>query len=356
MVEQRTKPYKSRAESFAALFPLEKAYRWKQCVAALFQAAVCGWRGVTTLPEHMRAEMEKNVPWMSVERSALLESKKKDTYKAVVKLHDGLRIETVLMQNVRENWTVCVSSQVGCAMGCRFCSTGSMGLVRSLHADEIVDQYRFWTTFLAEHPRLPQTISNIVFMGMGEPLTNYDHVKEAIQTLLSHTTLGPTRIVVSTVGVVPQLKRLLADPTWPPVRIALSLHSAITQTRGEIVPTSYDKFLDDFTQWARAYHAHVGTRRRHITFEYVMLRGVNDTPTHAAALAKLSAAIGKVKVNLIPYNFAAAAQFQKSTDEAITTFQDILTKSGIIATRRRTMGDDIAAACGQLAVKGKTEK
>ena len=353
MVEQQKKTYVPRERAFAALFPHAPAYRWRQCVMTLFQPTCRGWKDATALPADMRVTMRESLPWMTVEQFLLLESKKKDTYKAALKLHDGARIETVLMRNARDSWTICVSSQVGCAMGCRFCSTGTMGLVRNLYADEIVDQYRFWTSFLADHPHLPQTVGNIVFMGMGEPLTNYDNVKEAILTLLAHTTLGPTRVVVSTVGIIPQLARLLADPTWPPVRIALSLHSAVAQTRKEIVPTSYENFLTDLTAWAHTYHAAIGTRRRHLTFEYVMLRDVNDTPAHAKALAQLATAIGKVKVNLIPYNFGTAAEFQKSTDETIVVFQNILKKHGIIATRRRTMGDDIAAACGQLVVQTK---
>jgi adenine C2-methylase RlmN of 23S rRNA A2503 and tRNA A37 len=160
----------------------------------------------------MRETLDACIPWLSLSLAHLLESVKKDTYKAIVELGDGKRVETVLMQNARGQWTVCVSSQVGCAMACTFCATGTMGFTRNLIADEIVDQVRFWNSFLAGRPEPEERISNIVFMGMGEPLANYENVKETIRQLLLHTDLGPTHITVSTVGLLPMLRKLLKDP------------------------------------------------------------------------------------------------------------------------------------------------
>ncbi len=317
---------------------------------ALFSESFGGFSDVTVMPKSMRETLAKELPWLSVRPAHILESKKKDTYKAIVELSDGKRVETVLMQNARGQWTVCVSSQVGCAMACTFCATGTMGFTRNLSSDEIVDQYRFWNIFLREHPKLPQRISNIVFMGMGEPLANYDNVKEVIKTILAHTDIGATRITVSTVGLVPMLKKLLNDPDWPPVRLAVSLHSADNDTRKRMMPSSYDGFLDVLAAWTADYFEKFDSRRRHLTFEYVMLSKVNDTEMHAQALIKFARKVGKVRINLIPYNFTGAV-YRDSLPGDFARFQERLETAGVTVTRRRTMGDDIAAACGQLIVE-----
>jgi adenine C2-methylase RlmN of 23S rRNA A2503 and tRNA A37 len=329
------------------------AYRRKQAEDVLFSPTATSWDDAQALPKPAREALKAQVPWMSVKLAELAISAKKDTHKVALELADGARVESVLMQNRRGWWTICVSSQVGCAMRCTFCATGKMGLKRNMLSDEIVDQYRFWQEYLRERPELPQLISNIVFMGMGEPLANYVNVRDALNTLFAHTELGPTNVTVSTVGVLPRLQQLLDDPTWPPVRIAVSLHSAVPETRKEIVPTSFDNFLPQLAEWTHKYFEKFDTRSRHLTFEYVMLGGVNDTPKHAQALAAFVQKCGKVKVNLIPYNFTDS-EFERSKDPTIQAFMDTLEASGVIVTRRKTMGDDIAAACGQLIVESKT--
>jgi len=316
-----------------------------------------------------------SIPWMSVELVQMQVSGNGDTHKALLKVAGDKQIETVLMKNPRGAWTICVSSQVGCAMRCGFCATGKMGLTRSLTADEIVDQYRFWKLYISggqvgrwvggpkSETTLPPNplstssrISNIVFMGMGEPLANYEAVKESLNTLLAHTDLGKTRITVSTVGVLPRLEQILTDKAWPHVRLAVSLHSAIAQTRKQIVPTSYDDFLPKLEDWAKRYLEIFGNRRHHLTFEYVMLKNVNDTPAHAKALALFVNRIGHVRVNLIPYNLTGV-EFECSEDNVITQFLAALYDRNVTTTRRRTMGSDIAAACGQLIVlANKTPK
>ena len=345
----------TRQEQFLNLFPEEKAFRWKQIETALFQPQMKGWQDVTGLSKPLRETLEKEVPWISVKASGVFISNKKDTHKAILELSDGLRMESVLMANRRGYWTICVSSQVGCAMACGFCATGKMGLSRSLTSDEIVDQYRFWKNYLLEHPELPQRISNVVFMGMGEPLANYENVKKTIQTWLKYTDVGPTHITVSTVGLLPVLEQILKDPEWPDARIAISLHSAEGETRKHIVPTSHDAFLEKFQDWGRRYMEGKGTRRRHLTFEYVMLKNVNDTLAHAKALADMAIFIGKIKVNLIPYNFTDL-EFQRSDDSQIQAFKDYLESRDVRVTVRKTMGDDIAAACGQLITIGNKGK
>jgi 23S rRNA (adenine2503-C2)-methyltransferase len=349
--------FPSRHEQFESLFPHEPTFRWKQIEEAFFSSAK-SWNDVTTVSKAMRAKLTL-IPWMSVTPHTVQVSRNGDTHKALLQVAGDKQIETVLMKNRRGAWTICVSSQVGCAMRCGFCATGKMGLTRNLIADEIVDQYRFWKNELATSPAYAisptsSRISNIVFMGMGEPLANYEEVKSAINVLLAYTDLGKTRITVSTVGVLPRLEQILTDPDWPHVRLAVSLHSAIEETRKKIVPTSYDEFLPKLTDWAKRYLQKFGNRRHHLTFEYVMLKGVNDTPEHAKALVKFVSRIGQVRVNLIPYNLTGV-EFKRSPDAAIEQFLQILHNHKLIATTRRTMGEDIAAACGQLIVESKNE-
>jgi 23S rRNA (adenine2503-C2)-methyltransferase len=340
-----------RREQFEELYPSEPAFRWKQIEAGLFSSAK-NWNELTTIPAAMRESLS-SIPSMSVELKTIQVSGNGDTHKALLTVAGDKQIETVLMKNPRGAWTICVSSQVGCAMRCGFCATGKMGLTRSLIADEIVDQYRFWKSYCAT--ALPTSrISNVVFMGMGEPLANYENVRSSLNSLLTHTDLGKTRITVSTVGVLPRLEQILTDKEWPHVRLAVSLHSTIAETRKQIVPTSYDQFLPKLEDWARRYLANFGNRRHHLTFEYVMLKDVNDTPAHAKALANFVNRIGHVRVNLIPYNLTGV-EFECSEESTITQFLDALQNRNVTSTRRRTMGSDIAAACGQLIVLKSSE-
>ena len=340
----------NRLEQLEQFFREAPKFRLKQAREALFHVGWDSWQEASMFSPAQRNELEQEVPWMTVTEVAVLASKRGDTYKAVVRAQDGERFETVLMKNARGHWSVCVSSQVGCAMACTFCATGKMGLTRSLTPDEIVDQYRFWIAFLAKRPELPQHITNVVYMGMGEPLANYAAVRESVRQLLAETDLGPTRIVVSTVGLVPMLHRLIDDPLWPPVRLAVSLHSADPETRKRIMPTSYDDFLDKLAGWASLYFERFESRRRHVTFEYVLLEDVNDTDMAADQLARFANRVGKVRINLIPYN-ATASSYQRSQQAKIERFQEHLEGRGVTVTRRRTMGDDIAAACGQLVTE-----
>lgn len=349
----------SRREQFDALFPGEPSFRWKQIEKALFSSTAKDWNAVTTLPAPMKSTLANTVPWLSYSAVRLQKNSRNDTFKAALTVEDATgkskEIETVLMANRRGQWTICVSSQVGCAMRCTFCATGKMGFFRNLLADEIVDQYRFWNFYLAEHPELGGRISNVVYMGMGEPLANYEHVKASLNLFLTETDIGMTRITVSTVGHLPRLDDLLVDKAWPHVRLAVSLHSADAATRKQIVPTSYDQFLVRLSDWSIRYLAKFGNRRHHLTYEYVMLSGVNDTPMHADKLAAFVCAVGEVKVNLIPYNFTGM-EFQRSDDDRIGQFMSILESRGVTVTTRRTMGDDIAAACGQLITEGQKDR
>ncbi|MFH1430796.1 MAG: 23S rRNA (adenine(2503)-C(2))-methyltransferase RlmN [Candidatus Uhrbacteria bacterium] len=345
----------TRADCIHSSMPDAPSYRLEQVDRALYDPAIRGWSQISTLPKAMREVLDAGVPWMSVREVRCLESSSGDTWKAILETNDALRFETVLMQNRRGQWTICVSSQIGCAMRCAFCATGTMGLKRSLTEDEIADQYRYWLYFLHDHPKDGDErtrISNVVFMGMGEPLANYEHVKCAIATWLRMTDIGPTRITVSTVGVLPQMEKLLTDPEWPNVRIAISLHSANEEQRKAIIPTTVPNFLERLADWSRRYDVQLGNRRHYVTYEYLLLNGVNDMPKHARGLATYLRHTGSRKVNVIPWNSVSGKAFSQSEHNRVVAFKQILLDAGIDVTQRRTMGEDIAAACGQLVVDG----
>ncbi len=344
----------TRNEFFKTEFADEPAYRVKQLLQALYRPEIRSFNDISTLPAALRVRLQQ-LPFIAFQASTVLESKDKRTFKAMLTLHDGEQIETVLMNNRKGAWTICVSSQVGCAMRCGFCATGTMGFKRNLTSDEITDQYRFWMHFLADRPQLEQRISNIVFMGMGEPLANYAHVKEAINEWLNFVEIGPTRITVSTVGMLPQMEKLLTDPEWPGIKFAVSLHSADRTIRKEIVPTSYPDFLPRLQQWCKEYLQRFGTRGKHLTFEYVMLDQTNDSLEDAKKLANYVNRTGPIKVNLIPYN-RTSNPFERTKSEGLEQFLEMLKSKGVTATIRDTQGQDIEAACGQLVKLGQRKK
>ena len=342
---------KTRIELFKELFPQEPAFRIKQLNEFLFKPAYTQWNECTSLSKNIREILSQKIPWISITKHKVFQSNKKDTFKALLKTSDGLIFESVLMKNKRDYWTICVSSQVGCAMGCTFCATGAMGLKRSLNSDEISDQMRFWMYFLQENPQLNQRISNVVFMGMGEPLANYENVKQTIQIWLTYTDIGKTKITVSTVGVLPTLNKILRDLEWPDVRIAISLHSADESKRKEIVPTTVPGFHEKLAQWSHQYHEEYGNRRHHITYEYTLLNNVNDSHEHAEKLVRFIKKTGVSKINVIPYNPVKGKPYIRGQQERIDQFKKWIRDYDITITQRKTMGDDIDAACGQLATK-----
>jgi len=341
---------KTRNEIFVELCQDQPAFRLQQIEQALFEPQVQSWLELSTLNQEQRQKLTEQHPWISVQAISTQESQTKDSHKALLELTDGCRIESVLMANKRGGWTICVSSQVGCAMQCQFCATGKLGLKRNLNSDEIVDQYRFWQNYLTERSDLSPTINNLVVMGMGEPLLNYENVSQALQILIRSANLGSTRVVVSTVGNMSGLERLLDDPDWPAVRLAISLHSADPELRKKLMPSSVPDFHRLLSDWSGRYLEKHGNRRHHLTFEYLMLDGVNDSLNAAKQLAKYVNKIGQAKVNLISYNITGDTMNASSTDQ-IDAFAAELRSHGIDVTRRRSLGSDITAACGQLAGK-----
>ena len=265
------------------------------------------------------------------------------TAKFLIGLEDGRRIESVFIPDTPSQ-TFCISTQVGCAMKCGFCLTGKMGLVRNLTAGEIAGQVRL----LAGELELRESKFNIVLMGMGEPLHNYDNTMKALRMLNDERGLAvsPKRITLSTVGVLPALERLANEPLMP--NLAISLHATTEDQRDRLVPVNRKYGLEDIINAARKFPA---KRRSRITFEYVLLSGVNDTPEDARRLVRLLANV-RCKVNLIPLNEAAGIPFQRPSDDSVDRFASILATARIVVSVRKSRGRDIRAACGQLIVEG----
>jgi 23S rRNA (adenine2503-C2)-methyltransferase len=265
------------------------------------------------------------------------------TEKFVLRLRDGRLIESVFIPDT-PGLTFCISTQVGCAMACAFCLTGKMGLVRNLTAGEIVGQVRV----LADALSMRDTF-NIVLMGMGEPLHNYDETMKALRILTDKQgfAIAPKRITLSTVGLLRELERLAKEPIMP--NLAISLHAPTDSLRAELVPVNKKYGVADIIAACKRFPL---KKRARITFEYVLLAGVNDRPEDARKLAKLLAGV-KAKVNLIPLNAAAGIPFERPSDAAIDRFGQILADAGLIVSVRKSRGRDIRAACGQLIVEGQ---
>jgi 23S rRNA (adenine2503-C2)-methyltransferase len=265
------------------------------------------------------------------------------TEKFLLALQDGRRIESVFIPRTPHQ-TFCVSTQVGCAMGCAFCLTAKMGLLRNLTAGEIVGQVRV----LADALALRDARFNVVFMGMGEPLHNYDATLAAVRILADEHGLAvhPRRVTLSTVGLVPAIERLAREDIMP--HLAVSLHAPTDSQRAALVPANRKYPIAEIIEACRRFPP---ARRGQITFEYVLLAGVNDSPADARRLAALLRGL-RVKVNLIPLNPAAGIPFERPSDDRIDAFGRTLAEHDVTVSVRKSRGRDIRAACGQLAVEG----
>ncbi|WP_042701296.1 23S rRNA (adenine(2503)-C(2))-methyltransferase RlmN [Azospirillum sp. B506] len=267
------------------------------------------------------------------------------TRKWLLRMPDGQEVESVHIPE-EDRGTLCVSSQVGCTLTCRFCHTGTQRLVRNLDAAEIVAQVMLARDMLGEWPAPPdgRMLSNIVMMGMGEPLFNYDNVAKALKIVMDGDgiSISKRRITLSTSGVVPMMERCGEELN---VNLAVSLHAVTDELRNLIMPINRKYPLRELMEACRNYPGLSNARR--ITFEYVMLKGVNDTPADARALVKLLEGI-PAKINLIPFNEWPGAPYERSTARAIQVFGDIVNNAGYASPVRTPRGEDIMAACGQL--------
>ncbi len=316
----------------------EPAYRNRQISRWAAQGAA-GFQTMTDLPLALRARLTEAVPFSSLTLEH--EARARDgTVKALLRTHDGRPLEAVLMRFGDGRRSICLSSQSGCPLTCRFCATGQMRFARNLTASEILDQALHFRRSRAPGAG-PEPVDHAVFMGMGEPMMNLDAVLEAARALPELGIAG-RHTAISTVGWIPGIRRLTAEAT--PIRLALSLHAADDALRSELMAVNDRYPLADVLAACRD---HFERKRRQVFVEYVMLAGVNDS--HAQA-RQLAAVLDRraFKVNLIPYN-PTGSEFQGSTPKAIEAFRAELERHGIGATVRVTRGRDIDAACGQLA-------
>lgn len=318
-------------------------FRARQVFSWIYKNGVTDIDAMTNLPRDLRAALATEAR-ISTPRLASRERSTDGTEKFLLALGDGRHIESVFIPDTPA-MTFCISTQVGCAMACAFCLTGKMGLVRNLTAGEIAGQVRV----LAGALDLRDKPFNIVLMGMGEPLHNYEAVMKAMSILCDghgfH--LPPRRVTLSTVGLLPALERLGQEALMP--NLAISLHAPTDEQRGALVPINRKYGVDEIIDACRRFPVR---KRDRITFEYVMLAGVNDAPEDARRLARLLAGV-KGKVNLIPLNAAAGIPFERPSDEVVDRFARILSERDVTVSVRKSRGRDIRAACGQLIVDGQ---
>jgi len=334
-------------------------YRYKQINDFLFKDYINSWEEASSLPKSLRENLKEACP-LEIKAEIFKAGPRADSFKALMYLADGETIETVLIkhkvfideeekQSRREKnstmqsyrYTACVSSQVGCPLGCLFCATGDFGFRRNLSAEEIVEQVVFWQRFLRLDNQ-DKNLDNVVFMGMGEPLLNYQEFIKAVKFINNSETLnfGARRMSVSTAGITEGIKRLSGEKLQ--INLAISLHAANDNLRRKLMPIAQKYSLKDLLSAVDNYIVKTGRR---VMFEYLMIKGVNDDRKDAENLAALMKK-PLYLVNLIPYN--ETGRFAASSQETIKNFKEILDERGVKATIRRSFGADILAACGQL--------
>jgi 23S rRNA (adenine2503-C2)-methyltransferase len=320
----------------------QPAYRIKQIKQAIFVELIDSWDKAMTLSKDLRSKLAKKLP-LAI-NAQIFESKDKATVKALMTLTDGLKIETVLMRHGDKRNTVCVSSQVGCPLGCKFCATGAMGFKRNLETWEIVSQVLFFARYLKKQNA---RVDNVVFMGMGEPFLNYDNVMEAIRILNDPhgLAIGIRHFSISTIGITEGIEKLANEKLQ--VNLAISLHAPNDKIRNQIIPIGKKYSIRKIL---KAVDDYIAKTNRKVMFEYLLIKNLNDSDEFALKLAKLMKK-PLYFVNLITYNKTGG--YQPPTTEKIKHFKKILEENGVFATLRYRFGADIEAACGQLAAKSK---
>jgi 23S rRNA (adenine2503-C2)-methyltransferase len=327
----------------------EKPFRARQLFEWIYTKKADTWEAMTNLSTKLRDLLKENFTLSAMELKECEQSDDKETYKFLWQLHDGAYVESVLILSGSRR-SVCVSSQVGCPVACAFCASGKLGFKRNLTFDEILQQV--WNIDIWLHKNYGETVSHVIFMGMGEPLKNEEEVFTALKGLNNKNmfNISQRRITISTVGIPEGIKHLADNGIK--VHIALSLHAPNDAIRKQIIPYAKKYSIKELFAALDYYFA---VTKRNITFEYTLIDGINDGVSHARDLIKL---IGdrQCSVNLIPYNPVEGVEFTRPSGKNIMRFKDILTNAGIPTTCRYRKGDDIGAACGQLALKNKEEK
>ncbi len=344
----------SLREQFAAWD--EKPYRADQVMQWIYGRGVDDFAAMSNVSKSLRVKLEE-VAEISVPELVTEQISTDGTRKWVLRLDGGNAVETVFIPE-KDRGTLCISSQVGCALDCSFCSTGKQGFNRNMSTAEIISQVWFANRSMGGNKPLHEmkgrrTISNVVFMGMGEPLANYNEVIPAIKILLDDFGFGLSkrRVTVSTSGLVPFMDRMHQEVD---VALAVSLHAPTDELRNELVPINKKYPISELMAACDRY-IEGKAQRAHILYEYVMLDGVNDSMVEAKALVKLLAG-RQAKVNLIPFNPFPDTEYKRPQALRIRTFCEYLNSHGVIATTRRTRGDDIDAACGQLVGRVKNRQ
>lgn len=336
--------YLSDPDSLAELLPGEPPYRVDQLRDWIYRTPVLSTQDMTNLPLELRRTLVgKHWPFeVEVEQISDIDATRKWLFRAP----DGVAYESVLM-GYPKRATLCISSQAGCALGCTFCATGQFGFERHLQAGEIVAQVAYAQAFLRQvgMPGVPDHLTNIVFMGQGEPLANFPRVNEALRRIIQLMGISARSITVSTVGVVPGIMRL-ADGSWP-VYLAISLHAADDELRTSLVPINKRYPISDLEAAARYYFEKKGRR---VSIEWTMMDGVNDSLEQAKKLAGISRRL-RAHVNLIALNPTPLSRERPSSQLGIQEFADALRTWGVNVTIRDTRGQDIDAACGQLRTR-----
>ena len=347
----------SREELAAEMLALgEKPFRAKQLWHWLYHQGETDFARMNTIAKPMQMKLAERFV-VGRPEVATQQDSADGTRKWLFRFRDQQQVETVYIPSSDEDrGAVCISTQVGCTLSCRFCHTGTQALVRNLGAAEIVGQFIAARDSYGEWPSpkdgTPRHLSNIVVMGMGEPLYNYENVAKALKIVMDHEGIGLSRrrITLSTSGVVPMMDRCGVELG---VGLAVSLHAVTDELRDEIVPLNRKYPIADLLAACRRYPGASNARR--ITFEYVMLRGVNDSEAEARELVRLISGM-PAKVNLIPFNPWPGSPYKTSTSEAIHRFADILNDAGYASPIRRPRGRDILAACGQLKTESERKR
>ena len=317
----------------------EPSFRRRQILEAVFEKLISDWQEATNLPQKLKQKLEKKFP-LTI-KGEFLESEQKNVSKGVIHLEEDRKIETVLMRHQERN-TVCVSTQLGCALACDFCLTAKMGFVRNLTAGEILSQVLFFARKLKQEQ---ERVSNVVFMGMGEPFYNYDEFVKAFRVMNQNMGIGARKISVSTVGIIPGIQRLAEETEQ--VNLAVSLHAPTNELRSKLMPINNKYPLEELLSAVREYFQKT---KRKVMIEYLMLEEVNDSPEQAKQLADLliSELGNNFMVNLISYN--PTGKYKSSSPARIGEFRKVLEKGHRIDTvQRYKFGQDIKGACGQLA-------
>jgi 23S rRNA (adenine2503-C2)-methyltransferase len=345
----------------------QPVYRVAQLLDWLYVRRVTNWDAMTNLPKGLREKLQKSFSLQTLEL-VRKQGSRDATQKFLWRLHDHSLIESVLIPanpalygDASDRHTLCISTQVGCAYGCKFCASGLDGWKRNLAPDEIVEQVlavERWNENQARGqeassptPNAPRLINNIVVMGMGEPLANYDNLLKALKILNAPWGggIGARKITISTSGLAPQIRKLANEPMQ--FRLAISLHGATDETRNKIMPVNRKYPLKELVNACEEYQHEKG---RMITLEYILIAGVNDSIAETRPLASLARKLF-AKVNLIPYNKVEGLSWERPSEDVCENFLAALEKLKVIATLRREKGGDIDAACGQLRLKTEKE-